>query len=109
MARSASSLWRLTTSCQRVAPSATACAVDSTISVKRIDASDPGIVARRYVGDLAGAHFELDAVAHLDPEVATDYVGDVMRLAPLRSGDGLDIDRPSPTGRPHVSRDHPVI
>src|ERR671936_1517050 len=62
----------------------------------RLVSDDPGVVAARQRGDLAGAGDELGAVVHTDRELAGDVVLEVRRLAAVRSGDRLDVVGPAP-------------
>src|SRR5919197_6679877 len=66
---------------------------------------DPGVVAARQRGDLAGAGDELGAVVHADRELAADVVLEVRRLAAVRCGDRLDVVGPAPAGLEGVPAD----
>src|SRR5919197_3767175 len=68
-------------------------------------ADDPGVVAARQRGDLAGAGDELGAVVHADRELAADVVLEMRGLAAVRSGDRLDVVGPAPAGLEGVPAD----
>src|ERR671936_849834 len=66
---------------------------------------DPGVVAARQRGDLAGAGDELGAVVHADRELAADVVLEMRGLAAVRSGDRPDVVGPAPAGLEGVPAD----
>ena len=62
----------------------------------RLVADDPGVVAARQRGDVAGAGDELGAVVHADREPPAHVVLEVRRLAAVGAGDRLHVVRPAP-------------
>jgi hypothetical protein len=61
----------------------------------RLVAYDPGVVAARQRGDVAGPGDHLCAVVHADPQPAADVVLEVRRLAAVCLRDRLDVVRPA--------------
>ncbi len=61
---------------------------------RRLVSDDPDVVAGRDVEHVAGDDLELGAIVHHHMRSARDADSDMMELAALGSGDGLDVLRP---------------